>query len=188
MLSTSPGPEPGWRHLDWREPVGSGRIEPPPGIAQESLMLSLLSCLSLLLFTVVVSQPLFYWMALGRATRGLSCGAYVELRQQINAAIVKRLIGSYVVTLIALLALAGTAWAGGRLSIVGGAIGAAFALIVDLALAAKLNIPINKRMDGWQLDAVPSDWESQRNAWDAALGVRRVVLLMGFVGLVVALF
>lgn len=150
-------------------------------------MLSLLSCLSLLLFSVVVSQPLFYWLALGRATGRLSCGAYVELRQQINAAIVKRLMGSYAVTLIALLALAGTAWSHGRLSIVGGAAGAAVALVADLALAAKLNIPINKRMDGWPLNAVPSDWETQRNAWDAALGVRRVVLLAGFVGLVIAL-
>lgn len=151
-------------------------------------MLALLSCLSLLLFSVVVSQPLFYWMALDRAAQGLSARAYVELRQQINAAIVKRLMGTYLATLLALLALLGTALSQHRLWLTLGAGGAALTLLADLTLAAKLNIPINRRMDGWNLDALPDDWAAQRDAWRAALGLRRWVLLLGFVGLAVASF
>jgi hypothetical protein len=146
-------------------------------------MLPLLSCLSLLSFAVVVSQPLFYWMALGQATQALSARAYAELRQQINAAIVKRLLVTYLATLLLLLALLATSLLQARSSSALGAGVAALALIADLALAAKLNIPINKRMDGWNVDALPDDWTQQRDAWNAALGLRRVVLLLGFVAL-----
>jgi hypothetical protein len=146
-------------------------------------MLPLLSCLSLLSFAVVVSQPLFFWMALDRATHALSARAYAELRQQINAAIVKRLLMTYLVSLLLLLALLAMALLRGRSSLALGAGVAALTLIADLALAAKLNVPINKRMDGWNVDALPADWTQQRDAWSAALRVRCLVLLSGFVAL-----
>jgi hypothetical protein len=151
-------------------------------------VLALLSCLSLLLYSVVASQPLFYWMALDCATQGLSAQAYVELRQQINAAIVKRLMAIYLATLLALLALLGAALLQHRLWLALGAGAGALTLVGDLILAAKLNVPINRRMDGWSLAALPDDWAAQRDAWSAALGLRRVVLLLGFVVLAVSLF
>jgi hypothetical protein len=126
-------------------------------------------------------------MALDRATHGLSAPAYVELRQQINAAIVKRLMAIYLATLLALLALLAAALLQDRLWPALGAGAGALTLVADLLLAAKLNVPINRRMDGWSLAALPADWAAQRDAWSAALGLRRAVLLLGYVGLTASL-
>jgi hypothetical protein len=150
-------------------------------------MIAALACLSLLLFAVVVSQPLFFWMALGRATRGLSASAYAELRQQINASIMGRLTGTYVSTLLVLLALVAVALWKARFGLAAGAGASALGLIGDAVLATKLNVPLNKRMDAWSVGNVPADWESLRDAWDRAFAVRRVVLLGSFVVLVLSL-
>ena len=47
--------------------------------------------LTLIGYTVVVSQPLAYIVAMTAAQRGLSAAAYIELRQRINAVMTKRL-------------------------------------------------------------------------------------------------
>ena len=150
-------------------------------------MIWVTSWISLALLTVVVSQPLFYSLALGRATRQLGPSAYVELRQQINATIARPFVRLYIATLVSLLALvAGALIQAARLLALGAAT-AGVALIVDAVLAAKLNVPINARMDGWSVANVPSDWQTQRAHWDHALAIRRVVLLAGYAALTLAL-
>ncbi|HEY6879615.1 MAG TPA: hypothetical protein VI299_16425 [Polyangiales bacterium] len=141
---------------------------------------------SLLLLAVVVSQPLFYGLALGKATRQLSATSYLELRQQINAAIAKPLVRLYVVTLLALLATGALAFVEHAWPCALGAAVAALSLVVDLLLAVKLNVPINTQMDRWTPATLPSDWESYRARWDSALALRRLVLGAGFIALTVA--
>jgi len=150
-------------------------------------MLTVTSWTSLVLLTVAVSQPLFYWLALGRATARLSASAYVELRQQINAAIATRFTRLYIASLLSLLALLASAIVASAWFVAAGAAVASAALVADVVLAAKLNVPINARMDTWSVAAVPPDWQIHRDAWQRALNLRRVVLLTGFVALTLAL-
>jgi len=35
-------------------------------------------------------------------------------------------------------------------------------------------------MDGWSLASIPDDSQDQRVLWDSALGIRRMVMLVGF--------
>lgn len=139
-----------------------------------------------MLLTIVVSQPLFYWLALGRATRQLEALAYVALRQQINAAIAKRLTRLYSTTLLSLVVLVAAALVQSAWALACGAGVAAAALIADTLLALKLNVPINTRMDSWTSATIPGDWQEERSRWDRALAVRRVVLLLGFAALSLA--
>jgi hypothetical protein len=150
-------------------------------------MLAAATWSSLVLFATVVSQPLFYWMALGRATRQLSAPAYVELRQQVNLAIKQRLTRLYIATLLSLLVLIVTAFIERGWSLAMGAWIALLALVMDVVLAKRLNVPINTRMDAWSLGQIPEDWQDQRVLWDAALGTRRIVLLLGFASLTLAI-
>jgi hypothetical protein len=143
-------------------------------------MLDAACWLSLLLFAVALSQPLFYWMALGQATRQLSAAAYVELRQQVNLAIEQRLIRLYIAALVSLLLMLGCSLVAHRWALATGAVVAILSLVGDLILAVRLNVPINKRMDGWSLASIPDDWQDQRVLWDSALGIRRIVMLVGF--------
>lgn len=149
-------------------------------------MVAAASWISLVLFATVVSQPLFYWMALGRATRQLPAAAYVELRQQVNLAIKQRLIRLYLGTLLSLLVLIVCAFVERSWWLAMGAWIALLALVLDLVLASKLNVPINTLMDSWSLADIPDDWQDQRVLWDSALGTRRIVLLTGFAALSLA--
>jgi hypothetical protein len=114
----------------------------------------------------------------------LSAAAYVELRQNINAVIASRLLGLYVVTLLTLGGLAVAALVRDAATVAVGAGIAACGLIADTVLAVRLNVPINNRVNGWTQAAIPDDWRVHRDRWDAALAVRRVVLLAAFAALV----
>lgn len=144
-------------------------------------MITVTSWTSLVLLTIAVSQPLFYWLALGRATRQLSPTSYVELRQRINAAVTRRLTRLYIATLLSLLTLLTSAAFQAAWSLMLGAGIAAIALTTDALLATRLNVFINARMDAWSLSEVPNDWQLQRAHWDRAFAIRRVVLLAGLV-------
>jgi hypothetical protein len=138
---------------------------------------------TLILFALVVSQPLFYLVALGRASGALSAPAYIELRQRINAVMNVRLVPLYVATLASTLALAWSAFAHGERLLATAALAAATGLIADAVLAVRRNVPINTRMDGWDPASPPADWEAQRAQWTAAFATRQVVLATAYAAL-----
>jgi hypothetical protein len=105
-------------------------------------MLVASSWMSLLLFATVVSQPLFYWLALGRATRQLSARAYVELRQQVNLAIKQRLTRLYLGTLLSLLGLIVYAFVERAWWLAMGAWVALIALVLEVVLAHGLPVQL----------------------------------------------
>lgn len=146
-------------------------------------MLTLILFATLLLFALVVSQPFFYWVALGAASDALPGPAYAALRQAINAAISRRLVVLYVATLASALLLAGTAAARGEFGLAAGAAGASIGLVVDAILAVRRNVPLNTAMDAWDPRVPPPDWEDLRRRWRAAFATRQLVLAAAFVSL-----
>ena len=146
-------------------------------------MLELALFITLLLFALVVSQPLFYLLALGRASGALSAPAYVELRQRINAVMNVRLVPLYGATLASALVLAWAAFARSEIPLGAAALIAAAGLVADAILAVRRNVPINTLMDGWSPAHAPSDWEAQRARWTAAFAVRQLVLSLAYAAL-----
>jgi len=138
---------------------------------------------NLLAYSAVVSQPLFYMVALTSAQRALSGAAYVELRQRINAVMNRRVPVIYSATLVTSLVLVVLAWRGGAWRIVVTTIVALLCLVADVALTARGNLPINGVMDRWSATSYPEDWDAYRRRWFAVFGYRQVVLLIGFVSL-----
>lgn len=151
-------------------------------------MLVALSIATLFAYALVMSQPLFFAFALGRASLALSGPAYVELRQRINAAITRPLVAVYALTFVGCLAVAGLAAKEGTHATAAGVGLAALALVVDLVLAAKGNVPLNAAMNQWDPAALPPDWATKRAAWHRVFAVRQVVLCIGFVAFVVGAF
>ena len=151
-------------------------------------MLAALSIATLFAYTLVMSQPLFFAFALGRASLALSGSAYVELRQRINGAITKPLVVVYAVTFAACLTIAGLAAKDGATTTAAGVGFAALTLLVDLGLAAKGNVPLNAEMNRWDPAAPPLDWSTKRAAWHRVFAVRQIVLCLGYVGFVAGAF
>jgi len=55
-----------------------------------------------------------------------------------------------------------------------GAVVAILSLVLDLVLAVRLNVPINKRMNGWSLASIPDDWQDQRVLYSSCSGREEV--------------
>jgi hypothetical protein len=140
---------------------------------------------NLALFSIVVSQPLFYLVVLTQAQRALSAPAYVELRQHIDPVMNRRIPVIYIATLITTLLLLVVAFRSDeRLVLVTTAVALA-CLVADVVFMMRENLPINSVIDGWSTTSYPSDWETHRDQWFAIFGYRQVVLSIGFASLLV---
>lgn len=138
---------------------------------------------SLVGYAVVVSQPLAYLVVMTRAQRALSAAAFIELRQQINPVMTRRLPAIYLATLVAVLALLVLALRGpGWIMPVAAAV-ALLCLAGDIALMLRENVPINGVMDRWSTADYPDDWADYRAKWFAVFRIRQVVLLAGYLAL-----
>ncbi len=146
-------------------------------------MLRLSILLNLIAFSTVVSQPLFYLVALTNAQRGLSGAAYVELRQRINAVMSRRVPAIYGATLVTMLILLVLSWRARSWNVLGTTVVAFLCLVVDVVLMLRENVPINGVIDRWSIPGYPEDWAAYRDKWFAIFGYRQVVLLVGFISL-----
>ncbi len=151
-------------------------------------MLAALSIATLLAYTLIMSQPLFFAFALGRASLALSGPAYAELRQRINGAITKPLVVVYAITFVACVTITALAANAGATTTAAGVGLAALTLVVDLGLAAKGNVPLNTTMNHWDPTALPPDWATKRAAWHRVFAVRQIVLCIGYVAFVTGAF
>ena len=52
---------------------------------------------------------------------------------------------------------------------------------VEVALTVSLNVPINKRIEGWTAGSAPADWAEHRDTWMRNHWSRSLVGLAGFV-------
>lgn len=139
--------------------------------------------LTLMAFALVASQPLFYLMALGPAQQGLRATAYIELRKGLDKTIKPVLQALYFITLLLTSLLAGLSLYTNHLLLLAAAIVALVALVVDIALALKTNIPINNIINQWDADNYPRHWQLFRKKWFHYYRIRQVAGLIGFAAL-----
>ncbi len=149
-------------------------------------MLELATIANLLTFSIVVSQHLFYAVALTTVSRALSAPAYVELRNAINAVMKRRvplIYGAALATCVVVLAL-GVSREQGRLAVSTSAVGL-LALLGDAGLMLRENVPINQVIETWTPTQYPADWATYRARWLALLRIRQIVLGIGFLSLLI---
>ena len=136
-------------------------------------------------FSLVVSQPLFYLLALTAAQRSLSAAAYVELRQALNRIMTKRISVLYVATLVTSVLLLALAYGAGNTLVLATTALALLGLIGDVRYMLGENVPINRVMDGWSASDCPPDWETYRERWLGLFAYRQVLLAVAFSSLLV---
>jgi hypothetical protein len=140
---------------------------------------------SLIAYSVVVSQPLFYIVAMGRAQRALSAAAYIELRQCINSVMTRRVPVIYSCTLVTVLVVLVLSLRFRNGSGLVTATVALLCLVIDIYLMMRENVPINGVIDQWSTTNYPKDWESYRTKWFEIFAYRQIALLVGFFALLV---
>jgi hypothetical protein len=140
---------------------------------------------NLVAYSIVVSQPLAYIVAMTSAQRALSAPAFVELRQRINPVMTRRLPVIYSVTLATTLLLLGLSMFSGEWHVLVTTIVALGCLLVDVLFMLRGNVPINGVIDQWSTTNYPGDWQDYRTRWFATFAYRQIALLAGFVSLLV---
>ena len=138
--------------------------------------------LNLLLAALLLGGVFGVWLILNPA--GLAAGAYVEMHQRgvrtVNTVLPRLGAATILVTIVAAVAARGD---GLRL----GLLVAATVCFVTTGLVTRfLNQPINDIVMTWKGDALPSGWESLRDAWWRWHLLRLAALLAGFCLLTIA--
>lgn len=59
----------------------------------------------------------------------------------------------------------------------------AVALFISLATTIAVNVGINLRTGGWDIENPPENWRELRNRWELFQGIRSWLLLIGFIAL-----
>ena len=140
--------------------------------------------INLLLYALVVSQSLFYILALSYASKTMQAGTYIESRKLIDAKLRNNLTLVYYLALASSIALTSFTIVNPSGALFMCSLVALGALILDIALALHGNIPLNHQISNWDENAYPENWKHIRNKWFRYYTTRQVANITGFITLI----
>lgn len=149
------------------------------------MYLKVLIFLNLIGFALIASQPLFYLLALADSQKKLRATAYIELRKLLDKNLRVKLSALYYSTLLSIVLLAvATFFTATPMQFITACI-AFCALVADIVISLKRNVPINRLINQWDADAYPRHWQLIRRKWFYFYHIRQVAALIGFASLLV---
>jgi uncharacterized membrane protein len=143
--------------------------------------------ITLLMYAFVISQSFFYILAMSSTLKKMQAGTYIETRNLLTQNLQTPLQLVYYTTLGAssLLTSFCVVNPGGWLFIT--SVIALVALLADVLLAVKGNIPLNKFINSWTANNYPENWKQYRSKWFNLYHVRQALNITGFVSLLAGL-
>ena len=139
--------------------------------------------ITILLYAAIISQSLFYILAMSKVMKNMQVATYIETRKLLDKHLRVSLPVVYYGSLIASIAL--TAFclvnSSGLLFIC--SIIALVCLVADLVLIVKGNIPLNKIFNSWTTTNYPSNWQQYRSKWFSFYHIRQLTNMIGFLSL-----
>lgn len=141
--------------------------------------------ITLLAYTMITSQAFMYILSLRQVQLNLTGNAYTEVRKLIDSSM--RVSFRYVIyaaLLANVLLVIITAKTPGSLVFISASI-ALLALIVEIVLTLKGNLPINDVINSWPVDGIPANWATFRDKWFSIFQYRQIASIIGLVSLVI---
>jgi len=139
--------------------------------------------ITLLMYAVVISQSFFYILAMSVTLKKMRAQTYIETRNLLTENLQAPLQIVYYTTLASSVLL--TAFCvvnpGGLLFIT--SVIALVALLADVLLALKGNIPLNEFINSWTSKDYPYNWRQYRTQWFTLYHIRQALNITGFVSL-----
>jgi hypothetical protein len=147
------------------------------------MLLKIMELLNLMIYGVLASQPIFYLLALGKATKNLRPSSYTELRNQINNILeINMRVLYYTVLLTSIGWFICTLFMHSTGLIITSLV-AVLALFIDMFFLFSGDIPINNIIKTWTPENYPTDWEVHKKKWFWFFRRRQVAILTGFTSL-----
>ena len=141
----------------------------------------------MVLYAFIVGQSFFYILALSGATKKMQAAAYIETRKLIDHELQSSLSLVYYSALGASVALIAFCVVNPEGLLFICSIIALAALLVDVLLAIKGNVPINKTINSWTTTQYPGNWQQVRSRWFTLYHIRQGVNIAGFIALLVGI-
>lgn len=143
--------------------------------------------ITLVAYAFIVGQSFFYILALSNATKRMSPAAYIESRKLIDAELQNRLSLVYYLALAATILLTAFSVVNPNGILFVSSVIALIALVIDIAIALKGNIPLNRTVNSWNANTYPENWKQVRSKWFSLYQVRQVANITGFICLLAGL-
>jgi hypothetical protein len=145
------------------------------------MLFKIILLIAILSYSVIVAQSFMYIIALKNVQYKMQAAAYIELRKLMDAAFnttYKFAVYAALLSNLALLIVIGKNYF--TIFFVSSCL-AFCALVMDVLLALKGNVPINKQINTWAEDNYPDDWAEYRTEWLQIFQYRQVVTVTGFI-------
>ena len=150
------------------------------------MLLNLILLLDLIAYSFIVSQPLYYMLALSPVQQNMDAQSYITLRKMIDEQIRTRLKYAYISALLVTVFFLLHGLYEPSFVVVASAAIALMALLADLWLIFRGDVPINDVINGWTTSKFPPDWTAYRSRWFYYFRMRQVAAAVGFGSLLVA--
>lgn len=139
---------------------------------------------TMLAYSVIVAQSYMYIIALKNVQHCMQAESYIELRKLLDVnfranykfAVYAALVTSFILVLINIKTPGSLLFITSSIAFV--------ALIADVLLMMKGNMPINDLINTWTVDHYPADWALYRAKWLRIFLFREIVTITGFISLV----
>lgn len=149
------------------------------------MLVKAITLLTLLAYSIIVSQSFLYIIALKNVQLSLNVDSYIELRKLLDVNF--RAVFTYVVytaLITNFLLVVMTFRKPNDLLFITASI-AFVALIIDTLLTVKGNLPINDMINTWSPDNYPTNWMEYRTKWLNIFRYRQITNIIGFVSLLI---
>jgi uncharacterized membrane protein len=141
--------------------------------------------LTIIAYSIIAGQPYMYIVALKNVQTDMGGGSYIQLRKLLDAnfrsnyqyAVYTALITSLLLVLINIKSPNSLLFIAACISFI--------ALITDLLLMMKGNMPINNLINTWTPVHYPDNWAEYRAKWLQIFFYREIATITGFISLVV---
>lgn len=137
--------------------------------------------LTILLYSVIVSQSFSYIISLSNVQLGLNAPSYIALRQLTDKNYNAKFRWVSYASLLSNLALVIVCGIHGNTLLLWGAVVSFIALLADTWITIKGNLPINKIINSWTAEQYPADWASYRAQWLQIFRIRQALNISGFI-------
>ncbi|ULQ53308.1 hypothetical protein [Flavihumibacter fluvii] len=141
--------------------------------------------LNLLLYSIIVSQSFSYIISLEDVQRKMDAATYITFRKQTDKNFLKKFSKVVYGTIATntLLVVMTSNYTTGLLFITAAL--AWVALVVEILLTLKGNMPINRLVNTWTTENYPDNWEMHREKWLQVFRKRQVLNITGFLLLLI---
>lgn len=141
--------------------------------------------ITLLAYAMITSQAFMYMLSLKQVQLNLGANSYTEIRKLIDISMrasFKYVIYAALLANVLLVILA--AKTPSSLVFITVTI-ALLALVAEIVLTLKGNLPINDVINTWSADNVPANWTSFREKWFTIFQYRQIASITGFISLLI---